>query len=1033
MRKFFIGILSLISVSSVGQLEMFKGMSMRSIGPATTSGRVTAIDMDLTANTMYIGAASGGVWKSESGGATWEPIFDQQAVMGIGSIKISPTHPDMIWVGTGEGNPRNSQTSGRGIYRSLDRGHTWTCMGLEETKSIHRICIDQQDNVYAAAMGSAWGPNVDRGVFYYNNQNKTWKKVLYVNDSTGCADLVMDPRNDQKLLAAMWQYQRQPWQFNSGGKGSGLYMTVNGGQDWKKLTDKEGLPKGTLGRIGLAVAPSDPRIVYAMIESEKTGLYKSQDGGHHWSLVTDKGVEDRPFYYSEFYVDPSNPNHLIYLHSIVSESIDGGKTWNTILPYWGVHPDHHAFWWNPNNTLEMWEGNDGGLNVSRDGGKNWDFIPNLPLGQFYHIHYDHQTPYNVYGGLQDNGTWKGPGYVWHSNGILDSDWQELYFGDGFDAVPDPSDENYVYVLSQGGNMGRVNATTGEEHFVQPVHPEGKPLRFHWNTGISNDPFIETDIYIGSQYLHYSTNNGQSWEIISPDLTSNDTTKQHAYRSGGLTTDATSAENYCTILTIEPSVFNAGEIWVGTDDGQVSMTTDHGKTWKNITANIKGMPKGAWIPQIVLSQNDPKEIWVVANHYRQNDWKPYLFHSTDGGKKWENVVEKANMIGHCLSVAQDHIQPELVFCGTEHGLFVSLDRGATWEKWKHNYPSVATQDLKIHPDQGDLIIGTFGRAIYILDDISPLRDWITNGKQIKDSLSLYNTVNPIYQAQYKRHNGQRFPADMYFSGDNKSSSAKIYCHIKQNEKNKEQKLNVTIYRSNGGIREIIRNWEQAPDSFLTTIDWNFDSNGFAYPSRNKREKAKETPGGGFKVEPGEYWAVVEWGKEKDSILWSIDYDPRMTFNPDHYQAQKNIYEEWKKEMIKLGDELEKINEAKALAQWTIDAMKYHEDSILKPMKTLKDSLDKSWEKQMLKIFLKEGLKGIQDDSKVISGHWWTPYALLSTESAMPGENAKVAIHNLRNEIDAWMGENKLIWEGPWQSYQKSATEKVDWPKEWTNQK
>jgi photosystem II stability/assembly factor-like uncharacterized protein len=1033
MRKIFVGFLMVISITSWGQLEMFKGMSMRSIGPATTSGRVTAIDVDINANTYYIGAASGGVWKSESGGATWEPIFDKEAVLGIGAVKISPSHPDVVWVGTGEGNPRNSQTSGRGIYRSLDRGNSWQCMGLEETKTIHRICIDQSDNVYAAALGSAWGPNIDRGVFYYNNQNKSWKKILYVNDSTGCADLVMDPRNDQKLLAAMWQYQRQPWQFNSGGNGSGLYMTVNGGQDWKKLTDKDGLPKGKLGRIGLAIAPSDSRIVYAMIESEKTGLYKSTDGGHHWSLVTDKGVEDRPFYYSEFYVDPSNPNHLIYLHSIVSESIDGGKTWSTMLPYWGVHPDHHAFWWNPNNTLEMWEGNDGGLNVSRDGGKNWNFIPNLPLGQFYHIHYDHQTPYNVYGGLQDNGTWKGPGYVWHSNGILDSDWQELYFGDGFDAVPDPSDENYVYVLSQGGNMGRVNATTGEEHFVQPVHPEGKPLRFHWNTGISNDPFIETGIYIGSQYLHYSTNNGQSWEIISPDLTTNDTTKQHAYRSGGLTTDATSAENYCTIITIEPSVFNAGEIWVGTDDGQVSMTTDHGKTWKNITANIKGLPKGAWIPQIVLSQDDPKEIWVVANHYRQNDWKPYLFHSTDGGRKWENVVEKANMTGHCLSVAQDKFEPELVFCGTEHGLFVSMDRGTSWEKWKHDYPSVATQDLKIHPDNGDLIIGTFGRAIYILDDISPLRDWINNGKQINDSLSVYNSENPIFQAQYKRHNGQRFPADMYFSGDNKTSSAKMYCHVKQNEKNKEQKLKVTIHRSNGGTRDIIRNWEQAPDSFLTVIDWGFDSNGFAYPSRNKREKAKETPGGGFKVEPGEYWAVVEWGKEKDSVLWSIKYDPRMIFNPDHYKAQKNLYEEWKKEMIKIGDELEKINEAKALAQWTIDAMKYHEDSLLKPMKTLKDSLDKSWEKQMLKVFLKEGLKGIQDDSKVISGHWWAPYALFSTESAMPGENAKVALRNLHNEIVTWMGENKLIWEGPWLSFQKTATGKVDWPKEWKNQK
>jgi hypothetical protein len=385
------------------------------------------------------------------------------------------------------------------------------------------------------------------------------------------------------------------------------------------------------------------------------------------------------------------------------------------------------------------------------------------------------------------------------------------------------------------------------------------------------------------------------------------------------------------------------------------------------------------------------------------------------------------------VAQDPIQPELVFCGTEHGLYVSLNRGKDWEKWKHDYPSVPTQDLKIHPDHGDLIIGTFGRALYILDDLSPLRDWIHNGNKISDSLSVYNTVNPIYQAQYKRHNGQRFPADMYFSGDNKYSSAKLYCHVKQNDKKKDQKLKITIRRDNANGMDTIRTWEQEPDSFLTTIDWNFDSNGFEYPSRNKREKSKEIPGGGFKIEPGEYWAIVQWGKEKDSILWSINYDPRLTFNPEYYNTQKNLYDQWKSEMIKLRDELDKINEAKTMTQWTLDAMKYHPDSTIKSMKTLKDSLDKSWENQMLKVFLKEGLKGIQDDSRVISGHWWTPYSLLSTESVQPGENAANAIKNLRKEIDTWIAENNVIWNGAWSTFEQSAKQQITWPKDWTDQK
>ena len=345
----------------------------------------------------------------------------------------------------------------------------------------------------------------------------------------------------------------------------------------------------------------------------------------------------------------------------------------------------------------------------------------------------------------------------------------------------------------------------------------------------------------------------------------------------------------------------------------------------------------------------------------------------------------------------------------------------------------TQDLKIHPDHGDLIIGTFGRALYVLDDLSPLRDWIHNGNKILDSLSVYSTVNPIHQAQYKRHNGQRFPADRYFSGDNKSNAAKLYCHVKRNDKKKEQKLKITIRRNNPVGMDTIRTWEQEPDSFLTTIDWNFDSNGFDYPSRNKREKSKEIPGGGFKVEPGEYWAIVQWGKEKDSVLWTIKYDPRMVFSQENYEKQKSLYGDWKNEMIKLRGELDKINEAKAMTQWTIDAMKYHADSTIKSMKALKDSLDKSWEKQMLKVFLKEGLRGIQDDSKVISGHWWTPYSLLSTESVQPGENAATAIKNLRKETDAWIAENNVLWKGAWATFEERAKQNVTWPKDWTNQK
>lgn len=1029
MRKILLAILVMMSALVQAQLKNFKGMQMRSIGPAVTSGRVTAIDVNMKQGILYVGSASGGLWKSESWGTHWTPIFDEQVVSSIGAVKVSKLHPDIVWVGTGEGNPRNSQTSGRGIFQSRDAGKTWKCMGLEETKTIHRICMDGHDNVYAAAMGSAWGPNPDRGVFYYNVALGQWKKILFVNDSTGCADLVMDPLNDQKLFAAMWQYERKPWNFNSGGKGSGLHMTVDGGTTWKRLGEKEGLPKGHWGRVGIAIAPSNSRVVYAMIEAKVTALYKSEDGGSTWKMVTDKGVGDRPFYYSEFYVDPSNENHLIYLHSIVSESIDGGKNWTTMLPYYGVHPDHHALWWNPTNPMELWEGNDGGLNVSRDGGKNWEFIPNLPLGQFYHINYDLQVPYHVYGGLQDNGTWKGPAYVWHSDGILDSDWQELYFGDGFDAIPDASEDNWVYVLSQGGNLARVNAETGAEQSIQPVHPEGIPLRFNWNTAISDQPNAEQSaIYIGSQFVHYSKNHGQSWEIISPDLTTNDTLRQKAYKSGGLTTDATSAENYCTILCIVPNANNQNEIWVGTDDGQIQVTRDHGLSWTNVTANIKGLPKNAWIPQIVLSNKNAGEVWVVANNYRQNDWRPYLFHSVDGGKHWKNVVEKSGMTGHCLSVAQDDEQPDLIFCGTEHGLFVSMDHGDSWEKWTHDFPSVPTQDLRIHPTEGDLMIATFGRGIFILDDLNPLRDAIFNKKNnIQNKLVVYRP-QPGFQVSYRRHLGQRFPGDRYFSGQNRESGIKVHCHVPLKpvvEGKDKEKMMVRIFDG----KDTIRVFEQEPDSFLTTVHWYFDTHGFKYPTRGKREKSKILPGGGWRVAPGRYFMEIEYAGEKASTdLW-VEEDPRVPFEPTVYAQQLALYNQWKMVMVELDTEVEKVKSAKDLMNWSLESMKYLPDSIQKPIKALSDSLNKSWNAQMDEVFMKEGLNGIQDDSRVISGRWWTPYGLLSSEMEKPGTNAEQAIAVLRKDVTQWKKENGTIWDNQWKRFIQAIQPHVHLPKEW----
>lgn len=1037
------------------ELDLFKNMSMRSIGPAVTSGRVTSIDVQKNnSNIIITGTASGGIWKSENGGINWQSVFDDQPICGIGSIKIDPSNPDIIWAGTGEGNPRNSQTSGKGIYKSLDGGNTWRLFGLEETKTIHRICVNHQNGneVYAGAHGSAWGPNKDRGVFKTTNGGTTWEKILFVNDTTGCADLVMDPNNPNKLFAAMYHYQRKPWFFKSGGSGSGLYMTVDGGNAWKKLTSKDGLPEGEIGRIGLAISHSNSKVIYALIEAEKTGLYKSVDGGNKWNLVTTETVDDRPFYYHEIYVDPKNENHLIYLHSIVSESIDGGKTWKTILPYYGVHPDHHAFWWSTENPDYMIEGNDGGLNISRDGGHNWQFAANLPLGQFYHINYDMEIPYNVYGGMQDNGSWKGPSYVWHYEGIRDSDWQEIYFGDGFDVVPNPENSRYVYAMSQGGNVVEVDMNSGSERFISPLHPDNIKLRYNWNSGIAQDPFDANSLYYGSQFLHYSKDNGASWNIISPDLTTNDTTKQKGRESGGLTIDATSAENYCTILTIAPSVLDRNVIWVGTDDGNIQVTQDGGKSWKNVTLSIAGLPKNSWIPQIVASTYRAGEAFVVANNYRQNDWQPFLFHTKDFGKTWTSLVDSKKINGHCLSIAQDHMESKLLFLGTEHGLYISFDFGASWSQWKHNYPSVATQDLKIHPRENDLIIGTFGRAAYVLDDITPLRKYASEKNSLINKKLVALGSPEAYQANLLRPVGQRFPADGIFEGDNKSSAALLNYYVnfeqvdekktttdksdskdKSNKKVEEKKVetekksevkkvSIHILNQKG---DTIRTMLHEPDTGLNRVWWGFDTNGVLWPSRSERKTNEPKPGGGIEVEPGVYKVVYVWNEIKDSSEIKVSFDPRLKFDQQIYNARKDLYNKHFITVNRANQAFENIKDANKNIELVKSSLTYVADSVKKNLITLTDSLSKELKTLEELFMLPEGLNGIRDESDKLLAYLWPPFAYLNSGRIAPNVNSINSVLTAEKQTEIVVQKVNDFFAERWMRWQKEVN-KIDRP-------
>ncbi len=960
--RFLFSILLLFFFSQVSfaqfDPDLFSQMQARSIGPAGMSGRIADIQAVVSdPNIIYVGAATGGVWKSTNGGLTWKPIFDKQPLSSIGSIAIFQKNPSIVWVGTGEGNPRNSAGVGNGIFKSLDGGETWIFLGLDKTERIHRIVLHPWDEnvAYAAALGTTWGENPERGVYKTTDGGKTWKKILYVNEKTGCAELVMDPANPNKLFAAMWEHRRWPWFFNSGGTGSGLFVTYDGGETWKKITEKDGLPKGELGRIGIAIARNNPNVVYALVEAKKSALCRSDDGGKHWRIVNqNRNVNSRPFYYADIRVDPENENRIYSLQSSLLISEDGGKSFQRIRSR--VHSDNHALWIHPENGKFLIDGNDGGVAISYDRGKTWRFVENLPLAQFYHINFDMEIPYNIYGGMQDNGSWRGPSQVWENMGIRNFHWQEVGFGDGFATLSDPTDPNSGYAMSQGGYLIRFNIVTGERKDIRPPAPDSTELRFNWNAGIAIDPFEPKTIYFGSQFVHKSTDRGDSWTIISPDLTTNDPEKLKQNESGGLTYDVTNAENYCSILTIAPSPVQQGVIWVGTDDGQVHLTQDGGKTWTNVTKNIPKLPPTTWCPHIEASKFDAGTAYVVFDDHRRSNWTTYVYKTENFGKKWKGLTKNNPVAnadppeqwGFAHVIEQDPVNPKLLYLGTEFGLFISFDEGGHWMKWKHGVPTAPVRALAVHPRDLDLIIGTHGRAAYILDDVRPLEAF---SKEIQQkNLHLFK-IPDTYQHETKASPGYHFPADAYFSGKNRPYGALISYYVnpdflKQLEKekkkkpgNEENQENQNVRKSKrNGIKTVVKIFDQS-DSLVRKIEtplkkginrivWNLRSEGFKAPGFGNSQRRYTPPGP--EVVPGSYKVVVKIKDIEEKGTVKILPDPREKFDPE---ARKEKYELIRK-VGKLGElvaeAVDNINNTDKAFGIILDALKGKKDKSLRPL-------------------------------------------------------------------------------------------------------
>ena len=869
---------------------LLNNLKWRCIGPANSGGRMGDFAVVKgSPNIIYAATASGGLWKTTNNGVTWEPIFDDQSTSSIGDVTVSPSHPDIVWVGTGEQNNRQSSSWGDGVYKSTDGGKTWQCMGLRDTHHIGRIVIHPTDPdvVYVAALGHLWGPNKERGLFRTMDGGKTWTNTKFINEDTGFVDVAIDHENPKTLYAAAYQRRRTAYGFNGGGPGGGLYKTTDGGETWVRLAN--GLPQGNIGRIGIDIYHSNPGIVYAIVEHKEGGVFRSEDKGFTWKRMS--STNPRPMYYSKIRVDPNNDQRIWVLGESMYFSEDGGKTFRTDLMSrfprreYRVHGDHHAMWINPQNSDHMIIGSDGGIYISYDGGKSCDLINTIPLGQVYEISFDMQRPYYVNSGLQDNGTWHGPSATWFRQSITNDEWFRIGGSDGFYNQVDPRDHTLIYTSIQNGGIFRFNLRNFEEKSLKP-EPEvpQEIFRFNWNSPILISPHDPDTIYLGGNKLFISRDKGETWEPTIDLTAQQDRAKLPIM--GVLPDENTLSKHdgvsfFGTITTVSESPIEPGLLWVGTDDGNLQISRDSGKNWRNVINRIPGVPKNTYISRVVASSKEEGTAYVAFDGHQNDDFTPYVFMSIDYGEKWINL--SANLpYGGTVNVIREHPQNHnLLFVGTERGAFFSIDRGKAWVKFKNDFPVVPVDDIAIHPRENDLIFGTHGRSIWILDDVTPLAQ--STAELLSFPLFLFDMRTAIIFNPYRLWMNYDIKGPVghrIFEAPNPPHGAIISYYLKDRV---NESVKVIIEDSSG---KTIRELDSSQEAGISRIIWDLRYGPPNYPARGEMG---EPP---F-VLPGEYKVKLSCSGQELTKTLGVEGDPRTDVAFEERTAQHDalleIYE------------------------------------------------------------------------------------------------------------------------------------------------